>query len=187
METVPKLDNLVVGPASRDAVHIAVIPVKAAGDIYYTSKGIKPGMHVGINEEGEACKPSKVNPAIGIIDPFLKTTIEYDSRFYVFLYPGTITGLRHEWTHPGLDGESNEKKEAEVWLRWFAGEVGISYEKLMKAGEDWLLLEEYTSLSHDTPSCVYDDKEEFWKHWSIVTDINVPDYKKEETFFSCSC
>ena len=39
---------------------------------------------------------------VGIVDPFLKEPVEPGERFYIFLFPNTVTGLRHVWTHPAF-------------------------------------------------------------------------------------
>lgn len=88
---VPNLGNLVQEPARRDAIHIAVAPVEAGYDL-------QPGEHVGI-EHGKAVSHVET---IGIVDPFYKGTVHRGERFWLFLYPGTITSLRHVWTHPAF-------------------------------------------------------------------------------------
>ncbi|HYF50513.1 MAG TPA: hypothetical protein VEJ63_13970 [Planctomycetota bacterium] len=94
MDKAPQPGQLITdGERRRDAIHIAVAPVAA-------SSRLSPGQHVGLIREGnvELVGPSKRN--IGIVDPFLSAPVEEGQRFWLFLYPGTITGLRHVWTHP---------------------------------------------------------------------------------------
>ena len=76
----------------RDAVHVAVIPVKAGSDLL-------PGMRVGLLDDGRA---SGCAVHIGIVDPFLTDVVRAGSMFYLALFPETVTGMRHHWSHPAF-------------------------------------------------------------------------------------
>jgi hypothetical protein len=76
----------------RDAVHIAVVPVKA----YRT---LNPGEHVGVDYFGMV---NDKLPHMGVIDPFLKGPVRPMQSVWLFIYPGTFQNLRHQWDHPGL-------------------------------------------------------------------------------------
>lgn len=88
-----KLGQLIDGDRNRDAVHIAVAPVIAAVEL-------KAGMRIGLTSDGRAARV--VNEIIGIVDPFLTTSIDPGDKFYMFLLPNTITDLKHVWTHPAF-------------------------------------------------------------------------------------
>jgi hypothetical protein len=102
MKEVPNIGELCdPGDNRRDAIHVAVVPVKVWHDM-------EPGDHVMLDE---TCRPSDPEvygclmndpKAIGIIDPFLKKPVKAGERCWLFLYPNTITGLRHVWTHPAF-------------------------------------------------------------------------------------
>lgn len=76
----------------RDAVHVAVLPAVAA-------MPMMPGTKVGI-VDGKWSPAAPVK--LGVVDPFLPAFVRTGQPYWVLLYPRTITGLRHVWTHPDL-------------------------------------------------------------------------------------
>lgn len=166
----------------RDAIHIAVVPVVADMDL-------RPGQHIGLQSDGTAVVASTDFgvAAIGIVDPYLRRVVTKGQRVFLFLYPNTITSLRHEWTHPafGAVAGASELPASEVWLRGFAEDVGVSYRRLMEGAEDHLSGGYDICLSYDTPDRVYDDRRAFWMHYAAVTGKAPKD--PDAVFFRCSC
>ncbi len=91
----PQLGKLIEGEAGRDAVHIAVAPVTAG-------EKLLPGERVTIQADGRAIGLPTGSRGVGIVDPYLTAAVEEGQRFYLFLMPGTVTSLRHVWTHPAF-------------------------------------------------------------------------------------
>ena len=77
----------------RDAIHVAVVPVVASARLY-------PGQRVAVTGKGEA-GPGPDH--VGIVDPFLETVVEERVRFWLYLFPNSISGMRHHWQHPKFD------------------------------------------------------------------------------------
>lgn len=75
----------------RDAIHVPIAPVTAGCQL-------DPGWHIKI-ENGVAID-ANAEDSVGVVDPFLKDVVVKGQRFYIFMHPNTVTGIRHFWTHP---------------------------------------------------------------------------------------
>lgn len=173
---VTKLGVLLDATAQRDAVHVAVAPVVAGEKLY-------PGDHVAMFPEGHAIRPTEVRKAIGIVDPFLPFAVLKDERFWLFLYPQTITSLRHQWAHPAFGNVSSSPVGSDVdrsteWLHNFlAGADCPGYDEVMK------LIESGGKIGAGYNRSEIDDEymffggqdahgeipDEFWHHVEVVT------------------
>lgn len=87
------LGHLAVANAERDAVHVAIIPVRAL-------EKLMPGDHVGFVEANGVSRQALEK--VGIIDPFLSRAVRANQWCYLLLYPNTVTGMRHHWQHPAF-------------------------------------------------------------------------------------
>lgn len=97
---VPNLGELCKPDAERDAVHVAVVPVKAAMDFSAHDRRVAIMQKDGVYY---AAPGSLTTPAIAAVDPFLPIPPRKGERFWAFLDPNTVVGLRHVYTHPALD------------------------------------------------------------------------------------
>jgi hypothetical protein len=86
--------------AKKDAIHVPVAPVRAAGLL-------RPGVHVGFIGEGDLVSNTS-DYHIGIVDPFLINPVKQGEKFWLFLYPGAVSTLRHDWSHPKFTTEVND-------------------------------------------------------------------------------
>jgi len=175
----------------RDAVHVAVISAIAGHKL-------SPGEHVGFviqpsdDKEGTADVLTKGEDPIGIVDPFLRTSVKKGQRFWMYLYPRTITSLRHQWTHPAfpdtVEGTSystpSQQLESKRWITEWADQYGVTYTDMIQAAENYLKFGHYfvrggTFEGESVPK-------QFWDHFQVVTGRLVRSDERE-TFFSCSC
>ena len=182
------LGNIIENDAERDAIHVAVAPVVAAcklapgQDVGLTDPVVNPNW-VGISEE-----------PIGIVDPFLKSLVFEGQKFWLMLYPNTITPLRHVWTHPVIDGHYlSSKEQSEKWLRDFSERAGEDYDFIMEKAEEFIdtgevWVQQGSERVRGTFYELSDRGREFWQHFQNVTGIEVSlEFEYYETPFNCSC
>lgn len=176
-----KLGVLIDEHQHRDAIHIAVAPVIAA-------EVRLPGMDIGLLS-GSQEQVSRSAKHIGIVDPFLKLQVQPGQRFYMFLYPQTITSLRHEWTHPAFQSVTAPVgvSDSEKWLREYASGLGVDYRELMDGADAWVVNDEYFMPSDDAGMLEgISTDAEFWPHYEKVRGVTV-DANRRRNFFTCSC
>ncbi len=183
------IGKLIDGAGEPDAIHIATMPVTAA-------ETLKPGQHIGFEEGGlrVMSKPPEPYKLIGIVDPFLAENVTKGQRFFMFLYPNTITGLRHVWTHPAFEKkvESPVSVDSEAWLRSFCETADCpKYERVMELIEKGEIKEEYGTSYYDEEYLHFSGSDahatippEFWNHVEVVLGKKIG---KRPTYFSCSC
>ena len=95
LQYTPELGKIINGDARRDAIHIAVAPV-------FAGMRLSPGEHVFVQGNLAYNQDYNHKKLIGIVDPFLKQDVTEGQVFWLFLYPNTVTSLRHVWTHPSF-------------------------------------------------------------------------------------
>jgi hypothetical protein len=183
-------DKTVVGrtlhsPQERDAIHIAVACVQCLDPV-------NPGDHVSLMEgrdDGQMVR--RGGSTIGIVDPFLHGEVPPGVWFWVFLYPNTITGLNHVWTHPAFGDPVPITRDAKVeaaraWLESFTAhadcpslDVIIDVVNGEHYSEQWD--EDHLHFQdHDAYGTIPD---EFWDNLEVVLGRKL----KRAKYFSCSC
>jgi hypothetical protein len=163
----------------KDAIHIAVAPVVA-------SSKLAPGQDIGFVHNDRERVGACPNP-IGIVDPFLSAVVMPGQRFWMFLYPNSITSLRHDWTHPAWGGPESSIEASKRWIAEFGDDIAsLSFDGVIEAARAHLRSGEYHTLNYDTPDRAWTDNDEFWRHYEIVTGEKVPEGERH-SFFSCSC
>ena len=176
------LGQLAPQTADRDATHVAVVPLVAATEM-------EPGTHCKVLLDGTA---GLGDDPIGIVDPFLKANVKKGERFFLCLYPRTVTGLRHVYNHPALDtvvaAEASRKQASEKWLRDFCGSVDCpGYEMTIavaiehglhggKQDDEYLFFRDMDAHG-EIP-------EAFWDHLEVISGMKMG---HRATYFSCTC
>ncbi len=100
-KTLESLGKLLTEDLPRDAIHIAVAPVVADAHMH-------PGQRIGFTVE--PLVSTHAQELIGIVDPYLEGPVYKGQKFWMFLYPGSITSLAHHWTHPAFTQEAHVQK-----------------------------------------------------------------------------
>lgn len=186
-DTLNKIGKKLKAGEGRDAVHFAVAPV-------VSNSFLRPGERViFIPNSIEIVTGWNYNeiPPVGIIDPFLDSYISKGDRCWLFLFPNSITGLRHEWTHPLFpdnkvitqDKAVTEIEYSRTWLKGFASRYSGNYESMMEG----ILSGQGAFFGDDIEYSDFDHGSEFWKHISIVTGKTFTKDQVENQSFRCAC
>ncbi len=159
------LGKLVDGKQERDAIHIAIIPMRAAEKLI-------PGQRIGVVSPGVAgTKSAGASNITGIVDPFLDCIVSRGSQFWMCLFQNTVTGMRHHWKHPAFDSAPTE------WMqRWADIHLGGDLERAIDIGETM-----YVGADEGLGECIDD---EWWDNWEAITG------KKSDNrggYFGCAC
>lgn len=113
----------------KDAVHIAVVAVVAG-------ETLKPGAFVSVDGDGRAVPEDEVEENhVGVVDPFLGVSVLQGEVFWLWIRPGRITGLRHEWWHPQFpstaDDTDRRRLESMTAVVSFCRVNGLDFEGLL--------------------------------------------------------
>lgn len=115
--------------------------------------------------------------------------IQKGQRFWVFMFPNTITGLRHDWTHPALT-VSQPKNESEAWLRGFADKLNFRWDELLQAANDrdsGGYVTAYGIDLHSVTELDPGDEELFWHHMGILLKKEFSEDFRKNFGWSCTC
>ncbi len=190
-----KLGQLAPPEARRDAVHVAVVPCVAG-------QKLDAGDPVTL-EGGLAYYVVSVERALGVVDPFLLAgCVDKGARFWLFLKPGSVTGMRHHWAHPAFPDEQEapaieagviQKAVSRAWLEGWARAVRLPLE-----GDRYSLLSEietgevcfgvtdyWEQLEGSSDEGTQTFSEEFWTHYERYTGRQRKASGKVQ--FRCAC
>lgn len=176
-DALETLGTIIDHTASRDAIHLAVEPCIAG-------ETLSPGEDIGIVDGLAMVHTTK---PLGIVDPFLKAPVKKGERFWLIIYPRTITSLRHVWEHPSFESnrdKEDELRESEKWLINFCESNNLpEYPDVISAvlGQD---LGTSSSVHFSGRDASGEIPDEFWDHMERITGIK---YNERPTYFSCSC
>jgi hypothetical protein len=80
----------------RDAIHVPILSVIALEEL-------EPGEKIAVTLNNLVFEASKSKTPVGVVDPFLKTSVKVGEKFYCWVKPSTVHKLWHEWEHPIFD------------------------------------------------------------------------------------
>lgn len=172
----------------RDAIHIAVAPVIAR-------QRLTPGKPIGFEQDSTTYVYGSTHKAIGIVDPFLKGPVYNGEHFWMFLFPNTITSLRHDWTHPAFDPkpivQNQDRESAEIWMREFAKEAGLEYPEAIEAGLHYLATgNAWVQQGSDSARSKFWEEnvsEKYWDAFGALTGKTVTTEDRKGQVFCCNC
>lgn len=188
MDPIQSIGKKLRGDELRDAIHIAIMPVVCGED--YLSAGDEVGLVYGTKNVVKRKNSIYGHQVLGVIDPFLVDDImtKKGDVVWCFLKPGTITGLRHEWTRPDVDEQQPPKNDSEKWLREFADKWNFDYDEMISGAQEkeGYIVARGIEL-HSRTELKAGDEALFWQHIENLTGFKATDDHKNEFGWSCSC
>ncbi len=128
--------------ARRDAIHVAIAPFICAPDTY-----LQPGQPFKLDAKGRAVVVPARADSVGVVDPFLPTSVRPGERFWGAMTPATVSNLRHDWDHaafpaaavvPTIQLVEKPEDEEVTTLREFAKSYGLSLTGVMDTASELL-------------------------------------------------
>lgn len=112
----------------KDAVHVAIVSVRADGPV-------DAGSRVKINEHGEGKSVGYHNKDFdGIADPFMKDSVVAGQFFWMLIDPKEIGEVAHVWEHPKHQFTAPTREvRRNTYLEGYAKDLGLTYEQLFEA------------------------------------------------------
>lgn len=203
-EQIPYLGEVIKDPTIqfRDAIHIPVVPMTIGPGYKYPTPGdpvqLLPGNNNVIIFYDDAYHKPELK--IGIIDPFIKYSfgdLKSGDRVWVWLTPGTVTGVRHQYTHPILDAPPVEQSEAEKALREWCAIHSFDYDEVIAVGvavatgktSEWgeYITRRGQDLSGYGEIAAEARNGNFWENLEKVIQAELPQEKRDSIGWSCSC
>jgi hypothetical protein len=170
----------------RDAVHIAIIPLVAGEDLYSGAR-----VKLSSTSIDTAISSYYDTDAVGIVDPFLECgNVRKGEKFWCFLLPNTINGLRHHWAHPAFDRTVESMNEHKKWLLEFCDKWHFDCDELVEAATsdaDWRYVVAHGRDLHDKSELDEGEYELFWYHMEGFTGQKFDEAHREGMGWSCSC
>ncbi|MES2048832.1 MAG: hypothetical protein V4447_10555 [Pseudomonadota bacterium] len=189
-DALETLGMIITENEKRDAIHLAVENVVAG-------MSLRAGEHILIKDDvAVLAMPTQ---GIGIVDPFIDGPVDKGQHFWLVIYPRQITSLRHVWTHPAFDEQSDpvaalpaptEKEVSEAWIKNWAASIPLDFATVLQGASDYV--EDKKAGGYGEYLCFGGLLEgehvpdEFWPHYETVTGFPV-DESHRGSFFTCSC
>lgn len=158
----------------KDAIHVAIVSVRAA-------KPISPSSKVNLNSDREAVATSSDDFA-GVADPWRSKPIYRGDWFWLLLGQDAVPNVQHTWDHPQVDfATPTATPSVNATIQAFAEEVGLPYADVMAAMDRAYEKEESTPYTgpkdeEELNLDEIDDMESVWDEWAFERLVEFENY-----------